>query len=143
MITHRIFKQMAEAKAITIAEPLNEGPVLTIPGQSMPIDEMLNRYARGQGIPYQTSYTFDSELFTQGLPDLTKMDRLDVEDFVRALEDKAVAAKERLKKVEEEERLRKVADARDQQEAIQAYLDAKKEKQEAAAKEKEVKNTVS
>lgn len=74
---------------------------ITVPGESMTVKEILKRHASGRPIPAGRMPIYDSDQELR-IPDLEKLDKMQIEDLKRQL-DEAQAEKQRQAKVIEEE----------------------------------------
>ena len=74
---------------------------ITVPGESMTVKEILKRHASGRPIPAGRMPIYDSDQELR-IPDLEKLDKMQIEDLKRQM-DEAQAEKQRQAKVIEEE----------------------------------------
>lgn len=101
---------------------INTQPSLTIPDQTMSIQEILSRYARGIEPDNVRTPIYEGE---DAMPDISKMDLADQQAFREAVEEELDGIKnhyaEKVKKAEEEKEARKRAKNRSYEEQELPY----------------------
>lgn len=104
----------------------NYSPSLTVPDQSMPISEIMSRFARGLPVEGAKVTFYDEE---NDLPDLKNMDLAERQEYIEMAKDEIEAIKEKHKQQRSDE------DARLKKEREKAF------KKEAADKADDKKDT--
>ena len=101
---------------------INTQPSLTVPDQTMSIQEILSRYARGIEPDNVRTPIYEGE---DAMPDISKMDLADQQAFREAVEEELDGIKshyaEKVKKAEEEKEARKRAKKRSYEEQELPY----------------------
>lgn len=80
----------------------NVGKSKTIPGQAMSVREILRRYSQGLSFDGMRVGTYDEEI--EGLPDFSKMDLSEIQDFKEFAAAQVKAVRDRQTEVAEENR---------------------------------------